>query len=195
MHTEEEILKGLKSGKEEAYKYLYDQHYNALCLYAYYFVNDHFTAETIVADIIFNVWQNREDLNINHSLRSYLTRAVKNQCINHHIRQVRFEKIKSDLKDVHDRNRSHYEEDYYYPLSRIIEEELDLKIQESLKKLPGFTRKIFELSRFSDMKYHEIADTAGVSVDVVKYHIKSALGKLREDLKKYLVIILLLIFS
>ncbi|MBB4036801.1 RNA polymerase sigma-70 factor (ECF subfamily) [Dysgonomonas hofstadii] len=194
MCTENEIIKGLKSGDEDAYKYLYDSHYGALCLYAAQYVKDSFIAETIVGDVIFNIWQKREELNINYSLRSYLAKSVKNQCLNYFVRQNRLEEIKSELKTEMKLNEAYYEGEYTYPLSRIIEEELDLKLQDSLNKLPELTRKIFELSRFSDMKYQEIAKITGLSVDSIKYHIKSALAKLRDDLKNCFITLFLLFF-
>jgi RNA polymerase sigma-70 factor (ECF subfamily) len=65
----------------------------------------------------------------------------------------------------------------------LIEEELNALIQKCLDKLPHLTRQVFELSRFSGMKYQAIADVTGLSFDSVKYHMKAALVKLRNDLK------------
>lgn len=194
MYTEDDIIKGLVTGKEEAYKHLYDVHYDALCIYANHYVDDNFIAETIVGDIIFSLWQSREQLNITHTLRSYLMKAVKNRCINYFGYQVRLEALKTNLKTEIESDSQDYESAYDYPLSRLLEKELDLKIQESISKLPDLTRRIFELSRFSDMSYQEIAQTTGVSHDSVKYHIKSALSKLREDLKYYLTSLIAIFF-
>jgi len=72
------------------------------------------------------------------------------------------------------------------PLSQLIEKELEKKIDNSIEALPEQTRKIFCMSRFENKKYEEIAHETGVSVDVVKYHIKSALAQLRTKLKEYL---------
>ena len=72
------------------------------------------------------------------------------------------------------------------PLTQLIEKELDAKINDSVEALPAQTRRIFCMSRFDNMKYHEIAQETGVSVDVVKYHIKIALARLRDLLKDYL---------
>ncbi|MFV0538317.1 MAG: RNA polymerase sigma-70 factor [Dysgonomonas sp.] len=192
MYTEDEIIKGLVNGKEEAYKHLYDVHYDALCIYANHYVDDNFIAETIVGDIIFSLWQSREQLNITHTLRSYLMKAVKNRCINHFGYLMRLETLKTNLKTEMESASQNYESTYDYPLSRILEKELDLKIQESISKLPDLTRRIFELSRFSDMSYQDIAEATGVSHDSVKYHIKSALAKLREDLKYYFASLIIL---
>lgn len=63
-----------------------------------------------------------------------------------------------------------------------------------INNLPALTRRIFCLSRFENLKYEEIAQEVNVSVNVVKYHIKSALSHLREELKDYLPLFLLIFF-
>lgn len=47
------IIKKLKAGDNEAYKYLYDYHYVALCKLSYYMLKDKIQAESIVSDVIF----------------------------------------------------------------------------------------------------------------------------------------------
>ena len=82
-HTETLIVEQLKTGNEDAYQYIYDRHYALLCHIANGYVKDQFLAETIVGDTIFHLWEIRETLEISVSLRSYLSRAVRNRCINY----------------------------------------------------------------------------------------------------------------
>lgn len=189
-NTEESIIKGLSEGKETAYKYLYDTHYKALSIFAYQYVNDTFVAETIVGDIIFHLWQNRREIIILQSLRNYLLTAVKNRCLNYLEQQKRIENLTEHMAEQMETKQKNYEDQPEYPLSTLLEKELDVKINNALNALPQLTRKIFMLSRFSDLKYQQIAHETGVSVDVVKYHIKSALSHLRTELKDYLITIL-----
>ena len=81
--TDAKLIERLKQGDERAYSELYDQHYVFLCYVANSYVKDHFTAETIVGDMIFHLWEIRETLVISTSLRSYLSRAIRNRCINY----------------------------------------------------------------------------------------------------------------
>ena len=85
MEKEEELhlIHSLKSGDNQAYKYIYDHHYTLLCKIAYEFLKDDFLSETIVDDAIFHLWEIRETVNITTSLRSYLVQAVRNRCINY----------------------------------------------------------------------------------------------------------------
>ncbi|NDV58898.1 RNA polymerase sigma-70 factor [Bacteroides sp. 519] len=190
--TEKAIIEGLAAGCEEAYKYIYNTHYQALCMFAAQYVPDDFMAETIVGDVIFHIWQNRQTLTITQSLRNYLLTAVKNRCLNYLEFQHRQQALINHTTEKLNERQLNYEAQTEYPLTALLEKELDVKITRALNKLPQQTRHIFLLSRFSNLKYQEIAQQTGTSVDVVKYHIKSALARLRDELKEYLITILVL---
>ena len=55
-YSERLIINGLKTGDTEAYRYIYDTHYQVLCFTANRYVHDQFVAETIVGDLIFKLW-------------------------------------------------------------------------------------------------------------------------------------------
>lgn len=190
LYPEYKLLKELKAGKEEAYMYLFKKHYKPLCLYAFQYVSDKYISEAIVSDLFFYIWEKRKELQITQSLRAYLVRATKNRCLNYLKRKTLTEYLDPDTDTYSfsdkDENTLHLDN----PLTLLIEKELDIKMQESLATLPPATRQIFEYSRFENLKYNEIAEKMNVSTDVVKYHIKKALSRLREDLKDYFVIIL-----
>ncbi len=187
MNTEKEIVDGLKNGHEEAYKYLYQHDYKILCIVACEYVKDAVVAEMIVSDIIFAIWQNRSSLEINSSLRSYLLKSVRNRCLNYLGHTERQYALRQRVGESIEMKQSNHENNADNPLTQLIEKELDIKINSCIELLPEQTRRIFCLSRFNNMKYEEIARETGVSVDVVKYHIKSALTRLRADLKDYLM--------
>jgi RNA polymerase sigma-70 factor, ECF subfamily len=194
MNSETDIIQGLKEGRESAYKYIYDRQYKVLCIIAKEYVNDTFTSEMIVSDVIFALWKNREELEINQSLRNYLIKAVRNRCLNYLSQSELHEHAKSHIGSMLEKEQINYENQHNYPLSSLLEKELDIKIENSIGTLPELTRRIFCLSRFNNLKYDEIAREINVSVDVVKYHIKSALSHLREDLQEYLPILMIILF-
>ncbi len=83
MIEEQLLIHQLKQGKEAAYRFLYEKHYAVLCHLAREWVGDDYTAETLVGDVIFHLWEIRESLDIRVSLRSYLLQAVRNRCLDH----------------------------------------------------------------------------------------------------------------
>ncbi len=180
-----DIILGLKAGDNDAYKILYDEHYSALCLYAYKITGNSYTARSVVNDVIFSIWKNRSELQI-QNLRSYLLTAVRNRCFNSLMQEKRRGNIHSEFpeNDYFQQEEMPYDKEST-PMDYLLAKELDSKILRSINKMPQQTREIFLLSRYADLKYHEIADKLAISVDVVKYHIKQALFKLREDLQDY----------
>ena len=181
-----DIINGLRAGSDVAYKHLYEHHYKLLCVVAFEYVKDMMVSEMIVSDVIFAIWQNRESLEINISLRKYLLQSVRNRSLNYLAQSERQQELQHRVGKKIEIEQTNESGDSNNPLTQLIEKELEQKINDSIEALPEQTRKIFCMSRFNDMKYEEIARKTDVSVDVVKYHIKSALARLRTSLKDYL---------
>lgn len=194
MYSEQNITEGLKLGKEEAYKFLYDREYGILCVLALEYTHDKFIAETIVSDVIFSIWKNRENLEIHTSLRAYLVKAVRNKCLNFLAIQKREVSIDSQI-DTFEKVNDYHSIGGEYPIDSLIEKELDLRIEKIIESMPELTSRIFRESRMNDLKYNDISQKLGVSVDVVKYHIKIALSTLRKNLKDYLIFLLFTIIN
>lgn len=53
-----------------------------LCRFANQMLADAALAEEIVDDVIFYLWEHRDDIEIEYSIRAYLMRAVRNRCLN-----------------------------------------------------------------------------------------------------------------
>lgn len=182
---EQMLIEQLKEGRESAYKYLFDHHYAVLCHVAFQYTGDQYLSETIVGDVIYNIWRKRDTIAINNSLRSYLMACVRNRCLDYTKSKVcQHEQNVSMLPDIAMVD--------VIPLGQLLERELEKEVMDSIEKLPDKAREVFKLSRFSDLKYDEIADRMGLSVNTVKYHMKRALALLRESLDNLMVLVLLL---
>ena len=75
--------------------------------------------------------------------------------------------------------------DNVHPLGNLLKEELESKIHESINKLPPVCKQVFTMSRFREMSYEEISCELGISVNTVKYHIKSALVILKKRTRNF----------
>lgn len=192
-YSEKLIINGLKVGDQEAYRYVYDTHYQVLCYTANKYVHDQFVAETIVGDIIFKLWERRESIDINTSLRSYLARSVRNASLDYlRSKRQRYEVAQSRLADNDDIDDTMGMASGDDPLANVIGDELEARVEEAISALPYESRRVFEMSRFMGKKQAEIADELGISVSTVKYHIGNALKLLTRDLGKYIVALLFL---
>ncbi len=167
----------LNKGNIEAYKQLFVKYYSPLCEYASQYVCDK-DAEEVVQDFMLFIWEIRENLVIETSLKSYLFVATKHRCFNH-IKKEQF----------HQRVHHHIYEKLKYqfedPDSYLVNE-LSEKIQNAISELPDNYRETFTLSRFGSQTNVKIAEQLGVSVKTVEYRISQSLKILREKLKDYL---------
>lgn len=187
-YYEEQIVEGVKAGKDKAFRELYDVYYRRLFCIARQYLQDEFIAETIVSDVFFHLWESRKSLLIQTSLNAYLIRSVRNYSINY--LQKNYVEKEVSLNNIDITSPLLFLSDDY-PLGRLIEKELAQKIHEEINALPEETRRVFVLSRIEELKHEEIATKLNISVNTVKYHIKQALSVLRERLKDYLISIII----
>ena len=192
--SESLIIRELKEGNEHAYRYVFDAHYDVLCVIASRYLHDDFLAESVVGDVIFHLWETRENIDIQTSLRQYLVRSVRNRCLDYlKSRQFRHEQTLSTLPDdsrLLERSASHD-----HPLGYLLEKEFEQTINDVIEGLPADCRRIFKMSRFDGKKNTEIAQELGISVNTVKYHMKQALRLLQQQLGKYFAFLLMAYFS
>jgi len=71
--------------------------------------------------------------------------------------------------------------------------ELEAKLQAALNDLPEQCRTIFQMSRFEELRYREIADRLDLSVKTVENQMGKALKILRTKMAEFLTLILLFI--
>lgn len=184
--AEQFIISRLKSGDNDAYKYVFEHHYPYLCHVAAQYLHDDFMAEATVGDVIFHLWQARAQLDVRSSLRGYLLRAVRNRCLD----QLKYRHDSVEIGEFADSDEavpaSALGAEGNSPLGILIEKELELEISRAVDSLPEECRRVFIKSRFERKKYREIAQELGLSMNTVKYHMKNALDFMEQRLGKYL---------
>lgn len=165
------------------FEQLFKAHFVHLCNFANQFVKDSDSAKDITQKVFISLWENREKIDPQKSIQSYLFTSVRNRSLNY-IRDQK--KYRSEILDlgIHDFEMP-FEEDNF-ALS-----ELKEKVAQALNDLPEKCRLVFEMSRFQNMKYKDIAQELDISVKTVEAHMSKALKSLRENLDDYLYILLL----
>lgn len=73
-------LKRLKEGDSRSFDFLFNKYYKDLVLFSCVFLKERESSEDIVQDLFFRLWENRENLTIESSLKAYLLTAVRNSC-------------------------------------------------------------------------------------------------------------------
>jgi RNA polymerase sigma-70 factor (ECF subfamily) len=181
---DQQELTALKQGSETAFEMLFKRYYQPLCNYAYSFLNDRDESEEVVQAAFIGFWDKREAIEIQTSMKAYLYRMVRNSCLN----VLKHEKV----KQAHAKLQLAEGEPAYEAVSQsMLSTELEGRIHEAMKALPEQCRIVFQLSRFEELKYAEIAEQLGISVKTVENQMGKALKIMRGQLKDYLPLFLL----
>ena len=176
----------LKSDFEKLYKLYYPK----MFAFAKNYVPVNEDAENIVQDVFLTLWERKEEIEISFTLTTYLFTLVKNRCLNFLRHKLIEEEYNSQMKKELGFKLYALEVfDYSYQS----EEELQEIIRRALDALPERCREVFIKSRIEGLKYKEISDELGISVNTVENQIVTALRKLRVALKDYLPLLLFLV--
>ena len=184
MENDQDIISALSNGDEKVFEQLFRHYYKRLCNYACNILNDMDEAEECVQQMLVGVWEKRSGLSINTSVKSYLFKAVHNAALN----RIRHGKVRKLYADDYIKTSS----ESTAPAQNLEKTELQNQIQQAIATLPEQCRLVFKLSRFENMKYAEIATHLGISVKTVENHMGKALKQMREQLKDYLPLLILL---
>ena len=169
------------------FEQVFKNHFKSLHGYAISIVKDETSAEEIVQNVFYKLWEKREKLEIRQSLKAYLYSAVYNESINY-LKHVKVEAAYQKHETITNNgleNRS----------DPAAHKELQLKIDGAINELPEKCRTIFQLSRFEDMKYRAIAAHLGISVKTVETQMGKALRQLRSKLSEFLPVVWLILIS
>ncbi len=180
-------LAGLLAQQDEmAFERVFKEHFKSLHAYACTLLNDEANAEEMVQQVFFKLWDRAAHLQIAGSVAAYLYRSVHNECLNflkHQKVKARHQLHVAYRAKEHDRNAQ----------DAFSDPDLALRIREALESLPEQCRTIFQLSRFEDLKYREIADRLQLSVKTVENQMGKALRIMRAKLIEFISLLLFII--
>ncbi|WP_080902990.1 RNA polymerase sigma-70 factor [Parabacteroides sp. Marseille-P3160] len=174
----------LKEGDEAMFDSFYLHYYSKLCAFASQYV-ELVESEELVQDVMLWLWENRQALIPELSVKSLLFTMVKNKCLN----RIEHRKIKEEVHEkFREKFRQQFEDPDFYE-----REELMQLLSDAIRRLPEEYRQAFEWNRFKNLTYNEIAELTGVSPKTIAYRITQALKILRIELKDYLPLLLWII--
>lgn len=174
------LADGVRAGDLAAFETLFRRYFKPLTAFAYGLVRSPETAEELVQDTLFRIWEIRASWELHTSVKSYLYTAVRNRSLQHlaHARVARrFE----------ERVRAAWSRGLEATAGGSADEQLhaaDLAqaVERVVAGLPDRCRQAFVLSREHHLSYGEIAQVMGISPKTVELQIGRALKTLRERL-------------
>lgn len=165
-------------GDKEAFRFFFERYYADLCNLVHIYLHDPIISEEIAQDIFIYLWEKKEKIKIESSVKSYLLRAAKNRSLNY----IRNEKIKSEILAKLEKKD--------YNANEIPDQVLDASqlreiINTAVDSLPERCRQIYILGKEKNLSYREIGEELGISVKTVEVQMSTALKRLREQLRPH----------
>ena len=176
---EKQVIDRIQNGDVQAFEWLFRQYYEKLCQWAYHYLHDLDLSEEVVQDLYYNLWRNRASMEFHVSVKSYLYKAVSNNCKMHIRNKGRRSAIEAELASM---NPASPEE----PEELLEVKEIREVVKKTLEELPEKPAQIFRMSRYEGLKYREIAERLSISVKTVEANMGKALKIFRKNLQEYI---------
>lgn len=177
----------LDADHAQEFENVFKTHFKALHAYAYTILKDDIIAEEMVQNVFCRLWEKKETISINQSVKAYLYRSVYNESLNY----LKHEQVKENYRNYAARNM----EQGISATAKVSLKELEERLSKALNTLPEQCRTIFQMSRFEELKYREIADRLGLSVKTVENQMGKALRIMRTQLADVLPMLLFILFT
>lgn len=173
--SDHELIAAMKSGEQAVLKEIIDRYWQQLLGVAINRLHVLEDAEECVQDVFYNLWKKRETIELKYSLATYLSVAVKYQVFN--LLDKKFRRITTtNLSDETFVEAPGYADDY------LLEKELFIQLENTIRQLPEKCRIVYRLSREEGKTNKQIAVTLAISEKTVEAHLTKALKDIRTNL-------------
>jgi RNA polymerase sigma-70 factor (ECF subfamily) len=183
-HAEESIIDCLARADVAGMRMMFENYYQALCIFALRYVNSFALAEDVVQEELTRFWEKRKGTRFEGSPRSFLFATTRNAALNAMKRagRVAFVDIEEQVDLLLDD----------FDLIEAGERERRVEaVRREVDKLPPRCREVFLLVVVHELQHKEVAERLNVSINTVRTQYARALHLLRNRLD---TIILLLLF-
>jgi RNA polymerase sigma-70 factor, ECF subfamily len=138
-------------------------------------VIDHDDSDDLVQEVFIKVWKNIDRFRADAKLFTWIYKIATNECLTYLAKKKRrfflpIGDVENELSTKIDTNLG------------VTGDEIQLKLQKALLKLPEKQRLVFNMKYFDEMKYDEIAEITGTSVGALKASYHHAVKKIEEIL-------------
>lgn len=185
--NKEDFVSALKRGDEEAFTVLFKELNLPLSSYAYRILNDMDQSREVVQSTFFKIWDNRAVIDVNESLKSYMYKAVYNNCISVLRKSKRYEQFAElglgDLYFNRILQNPHAE-------MSMIDSETRKVIVGAINELPKRCRDVFVKCKIEGESYDRVASDLKISVKTVESQMSIALKRLRSKLDWLMILMI-----
>jgi RNA polymerase sigma-70 factor (ECF subfamily) len=179
--TEPELVALLNKGDQLAYTEIFERYKLLLYRHAFHILSDHEAVNDIIQELFLDIWQKHESLHIS-SLTAYLFQSVRNRLFDY----IAHKKVENKYLQF---IREFVEKGEYITDETIRARELNKIIEKEIAALPEKMRRVFELSRDTDLSYKQIGEQLNISDKTVKQQVYNAVKILRLKINSFLFFI------
>ena len=172
-YDEHELLSQLKAGNKMAFARLYELYSLPLYLNLIKLLKTEQGAEEILQSIFFIVWEKRETIKINHSIRGYLFRIAENKVHDFFRKLKRDRKLYNHIMEISCREYEDVE-------IKFLHSEETALLNKAIENLPPQRKEVFYLCKVEGKSYLEVSRLLGISASTINDHIVKATRAVRD---------------
>ncbi|MFH1999435.1 MAG: sigma-70 family RNA polymerase sigma factor [Planctomycetota bacterium] len=174
-------------GDEDAFEKLVAQFHRSVISTVYRYLGDACLAEDLAQDVFLKIYQARKRYKPLAKFETWLHRIVYNVVVNEAQSRRKRRAISLETLKVQGwEDRCFRSEDITDPAKHLQQQELFMKVRETVSSLPAPQRMALILNKYQGMSYQDIAETLNMSVEAVKSLLYRAREKVRTKLQAYL---------
>jgi RNA polymerase sigma-70 factor (ECF subfamily) len=179
MEEDRRLIQDLKeeSTRERAFSRLVEIYQERLYWHIRKILLNHEDTDDVLQNTFVKVWRSIENFREESSLYTWLYRIATNESITFLNSKKR--RAMLPLNDVSDYLRDNLAADPYFE-----GDELQMKLQQAILRLPEKQRIVFNLKYFEDMKYEDMSKILDTSVGALKASYHHAVKKVEEFILK-----------
>ncbi|MBM1107610.1 RNA polymerase sigma factor [Aurantibacter crassamenti] len=179
MVAEDDLVDQLKQAdtQSKAFEVLINTYKERLYWHIRRIVLDHDDADDVLQNTFIKVFKNINGFKGDSQLYSWMYRIATNESLSFMKSKAR--KLGVNNEELHDRLANNLQADVYFDGN-----EIQLKLQQAIAKLPEKQKLVFNMKYFDELKYEEISKILDTSVGGLKASYHLAIKKLENYLKE-----------
>jgi RNA polymerase sigma-70 factor, ECF subfamily len=183
--NDEELMKEIKADNMLAFDLLYKKYSKRVYKFGFSILKTREESENLIQDVFLGLWENRNNVEKDSSVKSYLFTIAYNSAISVIRKKAKESRFFEYLKSIQEKDEE--------PANVKIEyEELKNKLDDIIIALPQRQKEVYMLHKDEGLKYNEIAARLNISVNTIENHMSRALKTIREKIASYTLIAILL---
>lgn len=184
LYSDEKLMLEIKANNMFAFDLLYKKYSKRIFKFAYSILKSQEESENIVQDVFLSLWENRNNVEKDSSVKYYVFTIAYNSAISMIRKKARESQFIEYLKSLQDLNQEPVDVELEY-------NELTNKLDDIINNLPDRQKSVYVLHKIEGLKYSEIAERLNISVNTIENHMSRALKTIRKELGNYSLIAIL----